>query len=343
MKRILVTGGCGFLGSHVCELFMRKGWEVIPYDNLTKFEYSRTPYKVEAVRDYNLKYLEKLGIKTTIADVRDLAELKKVVAKCDLIAHCAAQPAMTIAYEEPILDFDVNARGFLNVLEVARAGNIPVANCSTVHVYGNGINDELRECASRFENMSGAIDEGHRILSGSLSPLHASKRTTEIYGQVYTDSFGLPVASFRLTGIYGPRQFGGEDHGWVANFAIKAVMGRPVKIYGTDKQVRDILYVRDAAQAFMDWYNAGCPPGIYNIGGGEKSAISLQECLGLLMAITGRKIPIAIEKERKGDLYWYISDYGKAIENFGWKPETLPHSGISRLVDWIKENKEMFE
>ena len=231
----------------------------------------------------------------------------------------------------------------MNILEVARVENIPVANCSTVHIYGNGINDELRENASRFESLYGPIDENHKVLSGSLSPLHASKRTTEIYGQVYTDSFGLPVVSFRLTGIYGPRQFGGEDHGWVANFAIKAVTGQQVKIYGTDKQVRDILYVKDAAQAFMDWYNAGCPPGIYNIGSGEKSSISLQECIGLLRAITGKSIHITMEGGRKGDLYWYVSDYRKATENFGWKPETLPPSGISRLVDWIKENKELFE
>lgn len=343
MKKVLVTGGCGFLGSHVCELFHSKGWEVIPYDNLTKFEYSRTPYKVEAVRNYNLKYLEQLGISTIVADVRDFEELKKAMDGCDMVAHCAAQPAMTIAYEEPYLDFDVNVRGFLNVLEVARVKKIPVANCSTVHVYGNGINEELEECATRFENKSGPINESHRVLSGSLSPLHASKRATEIYGQVYTDSFGLPVASFRLTGIYGPRQFGGEDHGWVANFAIKAVLGRMVKIYGTDKQVRDILYVKDAAQAFMDWYNAGCPPGIYNIGGGENSAISLQECLDLLDDITGCYQAYIEADKRKGDLYWYISDYGKATKSFGWKPETLPFSGVSSLVEWIKENKEAFE
>ena len=152
MKKVLVTGGCGFLGSHVCELFKEKGWNVIAYDNLTKFEYSRVPYfDIEQVRDYNLQLLEWKGIPVIIDDIRNQKMLMKAANGCDLICHCAAQPAMTIAIENPELDFDVNVGVILNTLEVCRQKNIPMVNCSTIHVYGNGINKYLTEDEDKFQ------------------------------------------------------------------------------------------------------------------------------------------------------------------------------------------------
>ena len=340
--KVLVTGGCGFLGSHICEHYIEKGWNVIAYDNLTKYELNRTGYNTEGARDYNLGLLERLGVVTIIDDVLNKKHLMKATKGCDYIIHCAAQPAMTIAIENPQLDFEVNAQGTLNVLEVARRYKIPMVNCSTIHIYGTGINKCLTEGRDRFYKDIEDIDEYTPILSGSLTPLHASKRAAEIYAQTYADTYGLEVASFRLTGMYGPQQFGGEDHGWVANFAIRTILGLPIKIYGTDKQVRDILYVKDAVDAFDNWFEVGCPPGIYNIGGGIDSITSLRQCLSHIRAQTGIDQEIVIKPVRKGDLYYFCCDTEKAERTFGWKPKVLPSSGIGNLVEWIMANKELF-
>lgn len=349
MKRVLVTGGCGFLGSHVCELFKDHGWEVLAYDNLTKYEYSRIDYfDVDEVRDYNLRILEDMDVTVIVDDIRNFSVLKKYTRHCDLIVHCAAQPAMTIAIEDPLLDFDVNVKGYLKVLECARYWRIPVVNCSTIHIYGNGINGTLKEGREGFFPHWGpqGIYEDENILTGELTPLHASKRSAEIYTQTYIDTYKLKAANFRLTGIYGPRQFGGEDHGWVANFAIKTELGLPIKIFGTDKQVRDILYVKDAAQAFYNWYEAGCPPGTYNIGGGVACITSLGTCLKILEYLTGKNQTISIEPPRKGDLYYFCCDTKKARRDFRWAPKVLPQEGISELLKWIQyennRNRRLF-
>ncbi len=345
--KALVTGGCGFLGSHVCELLKQAGWSVVAYDNLTKFEYNRAGFKDE-VRDYNLRFLESIGVPTIIDDIRNLKMLRKAVNNCGFVAHCAAQPAMTIAIENPRLDFEVNVQGTLNVLEACREKQVPVALCSTIHVYGNGLNNRLfTEAESRFyidnPHNKQSINENEQILTGSLSPLHASKRTAEIYAQAYTDTYGLRTAVFRLTGIYGPRQFGGEDHGWVANFTIRTLFGRPIKIFGTDKQIRDILYVRDAAKAFVNWFEAGCPGGIYNIGGGQMCATSIKELLGMLKRLAGKTSPIELLPKRPGDLWWFVSDYSKAKKAFGWSPSVTPMEGLWQLVKWIEQERSLFE
>jgi len=348
--KALVTGGCGFLGSHVCELFKEKGWNVIAYDNLTKFEYSRIPYlDIEKVRDYNLNILEQdLEVPVIIDDIRNPKMLIKVAEGCDFIAHCAAQPAMTIAIENPLLDMDVNIYGILNVLECSRIFNIPVVNCSTIHVYGNGINEFLVEGDERFflrGNIQSIPEDyfGLGKMSGKITPLHVSKFTTENYVRAYIDTYGIKAANFRLTGIYGPRQFGGEDHGWVANFAIRTILDLPIKVFGTDKQVRDILYVKDAAEAFYKWYRNGCIPGTYNIGGGEPCITSIRSCLNLLNLITGKKQNITIEPPRQGDLYYFCCDISKAKRTFGWFPTYLPQEGIAELVKWVNEEKEIFK
>ena len=340
--KVLVTGGCGFLGSHICEHYIKKGWEVIAYDNLTKYELNRTGYNIKGARDYNLKVLKELGVVTIIDDILDKKHLAEVTGNCDYIIHCAAQPAMTIAIENPQLDFEVNVQGTLNVLEVARGYGIPMVNCSTIHIYGNGINEYLTEGDDRFYKDIEGIDEGAPILTGSLTPLHASKRAAEIYVQAYADTYGLKVASFRLTGMYGPQQFGGEDHGWVANFAIRTILGLPIKIYGTDKQVRDILYVKDAVEAFDDWFEAGSPSGIFNIGGGLDNIISLRECLKNLGTYTKLKQQIIIEPAREGDLYYFCCNTEKAKKSFDWEPMVLPREGIHKLVLWIWKNQALF-
>lgn len=339
--KILVTGGCGFLGSHVCEHFIKLGWEVVSYDNMTKHELKRTGYDVQGVRDYNFNILHRLGVKLVTADIRDRATLFGEARGCDYIAHCAAQPAMTIALEQPAFDCDVNVQGTVNVLDAARRYEVPVVNCSTIHVYGNGINERLMKGKDRFTCFPFDIPEMAKLLTGKLTPLHASKRAAELYVQSYIDSYGLIGASFRLTGMYGPRQFGGEDHGWVANFAIRTLLEMPIVVYDTDLQVRDILYVTDAARAFEDWYRNPVS-GVFNIGGGVERIISIKQCLRQLSRITGKQQSITLKPARRGDLYYFCCDINKAKQDFNWKPWVSCDEGLGNLVGWLKENIELF-
>lgn len=346
MNKVLVTGGCGLLGSHVCELFSKKGWEVIAYDNLTKFEYSRAFKDVEAVRNYNLIFLERLGVTTVVADILDVKTLKKAMHHCNLVVHCAAQPAMTVAIEDPQYDLMTNVHGTLNVLEAARFWGAAVVNCSTIHVYGNNLNNRLRELPTRFDLasiVSNSIDESEPTLDGAVTPLHASKLSAEHYVRAYADTYNVRAANFRLTGMYGPRQFGGEDHGWVANFTIRTLLDQPIKVFGSDKQVRDILYIEDAARAFLLWYNAGCPSGTYNVGGGTDTIISIHELFSLLHEITGKRSHVELLPKRHGDLWWFVSDYSQAREAFHWEPQIMPDTGVQKLVDWISKERSLFE
>jgi CDP-paratose 2-epimerase len=340
--KILVTGGCGFVGSHTCEYYIKQGATVIAYDNLTKFELRRTGYSTEKARYYNVEFLKKLGVKIIKEDIRDKKTLESYAKKVDFIIHTAAQPAMTISWEEPDLDFTTNVVGTFNILEIVRKYKIPTVSCATIHIYGNKINEEVREGKTRYIRKPAGINEDHRLVEGILTPLHASKRAGDLYVQTYINTYKLPLASFRLTGLYGPKQFGGEDHGWVANFVIRAVMGYPLTIYGTGKQVRDILYVTDLVKAFDVFYKKQ-KPGVYNIGGDKKTAISLIECIHMIEDILGRKVKIKYKTSRMGDLIYFVCDTNKAKKQLGWQAKILPKEGITNLINWAQKNKRLFK
>jgi CDP-paratose 2-epimerase len=339
--RVLVTGGCGFLGSHVCELFRKRGDEVVSLDNMTKHELDRTGYQAAAARDHNWKLLEAMGVRMLREDVRDLEAVLDAASGCAFVAHTAAQPAVTIGLEDPLLDLSTNVVGTVHALEAARRHRIPVASCATIHVYGNWLNDDLREAATRYEHEPGEIDEEAPTMRGWLTPLHGSKASAEHYVRVYASAYGVRAASFRLTGIYGPRQLGGEDHGWVANFAIRNALGWPITIFGTGKQVRDVLFATDAAQAFVD-FCAGGEAGVYNVGGGPDHALSLLECLDLIEAASGRPSQLRFEPQRFGDLRWFVCDVRRAREGFGWRPRVPPAQGVPAIVEWVAAQRALF-
>ncbi|HOW27318.1 MAG TPA: NAD-dependent epimerase/dehydratase family protein [Elusimicrobiota bacterium] len=339
--KVFVTGGCGFLGSHVCEYYVQRGDAVVSYDNMTKHELNRTGYRTDDVRRHNADHLRGIGVELVTADVRNYEELVDHAHGCDYIIHTAAQPAMTISCEDPRLDMTTNVMGTFNVLEAARRLTVPVASCATVHVYGNAINDTLKEGDKRYLRGSPDIDENHPTLGGVLTPLHASKASADVYVKTYIDTYGLEAASFRLTGIYGPRQFGGEDHGWVAHFAISGVLGRPITLFGSGKQVRDIVYATDVCEAFHAFY-VSRKAGVYNIGGGAPNALSLLECLDILRDIVGNQIRVDHAPDRLGDLRYFVCDVAKARAALGWSPRITPRQGIVRLVEWIQENKKLF-
>ncbi|MBI5206358.1 MAG: NAD-dependent epimerase/dehydratase family protein [Candidatus Firestonebacteria bacterium] len=339
--KVLVTGGCGFLGSHVCEFYRNKNNEVISYDNMTKHELTRTGFATEQARNYNWDYLKNLGVKMVKADIRNFEELKDNAQGCDYIIHTAAQPAMTISWEDPRLDLSTNLLGTFNVLETARELNIPVASCATIHIYGNKINNTLTEGYISYKRNPETIDESHPTLEGTITPLHASKGAGDIYVKTYIDTYKLHAASFRLSGIYGTRQFGGEDHGWVANFSIRSVLGWPITIFGIGKQVRDIIYATDVCEAFDAFYRTRAS-GVYNIGGGPETAISLLSCINILEDLIDKRPEVKFAPDRLGDLRYFICNIDKAKKYLGWQPKIMPKDGIQRLVNWIKENRNKF-
>ena len=339
--KVLVTGGCGFLGSWVCEYYARKGSGVVSYDSMTKYELMRTGYNVKGARDYNWDYLENLGVKLVKADVRNRQELFEYAKDCDFIVHTAAQPAMTLSIEDPRLDFSTNVLGTLNVLEAAREFRVPVVSCATIHVYGNQINVGLKEGKKRYLRKPVAIGEEYPTLGGTLTPLHASKASADTYVRAYIDTYKVKAASFRFTGLYGERQFGAEDHGWVANFCIRAVKGFPITIYGTGKQVRDILYAADAVSAFDAFYRRSVP-GVYNIGGGKENMISLLESIELIGRITGKKVQAKFAAQRPGDLSYFVCEIKKAKKHLRWSPLVRPEGGIRDLIKWIESNSKLF-
>ncbi len=341
VKKVLVTGGCGFLGSHVCEFYRNKGAEVVSYDNMTKEELKRTGFALESARSHNSDFLGSIGVQNVKADIRNLDELLDHAAGCDYIIHTAAQPAMTISWEDPLLDATTNVMGTFNVLETARRHKIPVACCATIHIYGNLINETLQETETRYTREPAGIDESHPTLEGTLTPLHASKHAGDVYTRVFIDTYQLEAASFRLTGIYGTRQFGGEDHGWVANFAIRSVMGWPLTVFGTGKQARDIIYATDICEAFDAFYRSR-KPGAYNIGGGAGTVISLLECIDILEELNGTKPEVKFEPVRHGDLFYFVCDISKARRDLGWEPKIKPREGIEQLLGWIRDNRNVF-
>jgi len=341
--RVLVTGGCGFLGSHVCESFKTRGWDVVAYDNMTKFETSRISFgDQERIRNYNQDYLESLGIPIVKADIRDLDALLYYTKGCDYVINCAAQPTMTLSSEDPTLDFETNVVGLVNILEASRLYRIPITTCSSIHVYGTGINNSLIEGEDAYQRHPVLISEEYPVLTGQLTPLHASKRCAEIYARTYAETYGLDIAVFRLTGIYGERQFGSEDHGWVSLLAIKTMLELPIQLIGNGKQVRDILYVDDAVEAFHKWWDAGRPSGTYNIGGEQNNIISVRQCLAELAKLLGKDQAITYGGARRGDLLYFACDNSKATRTFGWQPTVTPNKGLGRMIKWLQKNIDIF-
>ncbi len=340
--KVLVTGGCGFLGTNLCLFYRERGADVVAYDNLAKHEFKRNPYMRPEARTYSRELLERHGVRVVVEDIRSRDTLLHYAEDRDYICHTAAQPAMTISWEDPELDFSTNVRGTFNVLETARRLEIPIAICSSIHTFGpDKINSELREEKTRYARTPVTIAEDEPLLQGVITPLHASKRSNEIYAQSYIDTFDLKVACFRLTGIYGPYQFGGEDHGWVANFAIRAIIGEPLTVFGTGRQLRDILFSSDVAEAFDRFFQKPIP-GIYVLGGGEPNMISLLESIDLIARLVGKPLNSRFEKERFGDLKYFVGDSSRFHQATGWSPKVRPEEGIGRLIDWIKANERLF-
>jgi CDP-paratose 2-epimerase len=344
--RILVTGGAGFIGSHVAEYYAKKGDEVIVVDNLARVKILR---KVIGDPYYNWNYLKQYkNVRLVNIDIRSFDELKGVAEDIDTIIHTAAQVAVTTSIIDPRTDFEINALGTFNVLEVARLKDASLIFTSTNKVYGENVNKiPIIEKETRYEyadpNFKEGIPETFSIDLAGHSPYGCSKLAADIYVQDYAHTYGLKTGVFRMSCIYGERQFGVEDQGWVSWFIIANLTNRPITIYGNGKQVRDVLYVEDLVDAFDKFLNSNLKHEVFNIGGGPKNTLSLLELLEMLKKMSNMNPKISFTEWRSADQKVYISNINKVKELLNWEPRTSPENGVKRLVNWILKNIELLD
>jgi CDP-paratose 2-epimerase len=332
MSSTLITGGAGFIGSNLANALLAAGHPVTIFDSL-----------VRPGTEQNLQWLRQLYPETLsfiMADVRDADAVAAASNEVDIIYHLAGQVAVTSSVENPRIDFEVNALGSFNVLESARAsGRRPiVVFTSTNKVYGGMEDVEIVRQKTRYSyrDLPGGIAESRAL--DFHSPYGCSKGAADQYVRDYARIYGLPTVVFRMSCIYGPRQFGNEDQGWLAHFMIAASSGQPITIYGDGLQVRDALYVGDLVRAFrMAVDHIDTTAGnVYNIGGGPTNTISVWSEFGpVLVELLGAKPDVRFEQWRPGDQMCYVSDISKAARAFGWAPDIGLSRGLRHLWAWV--------
>ena len=339
--KYFVTGGAGFIGSNYVDRLLRRGESVTVYDNLSR---------AGALR--NLDWLRQSygsgSFRFIQGDVRQADLLVSSLQEADVVVHLASQVAVTTSVLYPRQDFECNAWGTFNVLEAARQSKkLPIViYASTNKVYGNMESTRISEELTRYRytDLPFGVNEAQPL--DFHSPYGCSKGAGDQYTRDYARIYGLPTVVLRQSCIYGPRQFGVEDQGWVAWFLIAAVTGRPVTIYGNGKQVRDILFIED----LLDVYDAAvehidlAAGQVYNIGGGPENTLSVWQEFGpLLEEHLGRPLPVEWGDWRPGDQQVFVADIRKAGSELGFQPGTSVRQGISRLYHWVSNNRSLFE
>lgn len=344
---IFITGGAGMVGSHCAEYFASAGHNVLVYDNLMRSEIFQS--EKESV-EYNWQYLvEVQGVALTKGDVRNWSDLLGTMKEFqpDIVIHAAAQPGVRMSLEKPIEDFSINAVGTLNVLEGLRQVNPNgvLIYCSTNKVYGANVDrHELKEEQKRycFRDING-INESESVDRTGHTPYGVSKLSGELYVQDYAYTYGLRTGVFRMSCIYGTRQFGFEDQGWIAWFCSRYLTDSPITLYGDGKQVRDVLWVGDLISAFDNFIQSDIHHEVFNIGGGPANSLSLLELIDNLEKITDRSVVVQTSDWRKFDQKVYISDITKVCTLLKWNPMMDPMNGVGRLMAWIEDNRELFQ
>ncbi len=331
----LITGGAGFVGSNLAARLARDGRSVVVFDSLAR-----------AGTEENLAWLcrEFPGrIHPVLADVRERDVLGGVVAGAGRVFHLAAQVAVTTSLEQPREDHAVNVTGTLNLLEALRRRSQPppLLMTSTNKVYGDLGGLALCRGMCGYEPAdtnvrARGIDEDTPLALSS--PYGCSKGSADQYVLDYARSFGLPTAVFRMSCIYGPRQFGNEEQGWVAHFVRRTLDGDPITIYGDGHQVRDLLFVDDLVAALLGAMEhlPAIAGRAFNIGGGPERALSLNGLLEHLHGLHGSVPPVQMEDWRAGDQRYYVSDTSRFRAATGWAPAVDVGAGVAQLYEWMR-------
>ncbi|MDO1584616.1 NAD-dependent epimerase/dehydratase family protein [Rhizobium oryzicola] len=335
---IVITGGSGFIGSNLADSFLAEGEDVIILDNLGR-----------PGVDQNLAWLtERHGdrVHPVLMDIRDPRGIDAAFKDAKAVFHLAAQTAVTTSLVSPIDDFEANARGTINVLEAVRkAGKkAPVIFASTNKVYGALEDLQMLDMDDRYipadESIRAfGIDERRPL--DFCTPYGCSKGVADQYVLDYAKSFGIPTAVLRMSCIYGPRQFGTEDQGWVAHFLIRALSGEPISIYGDGKQVRDILHVSDAVAAYRSVLSTidSVKGRVFNLGGGPHNSVSILSVLREIEKLIGAPLKTSFGDWRAGDQFYFVADTRRLEEELGWQARMRWRSGLRDLAEWLVENR----
>jgi CDP-paratose 2-epimerase len=335
----LITGGAGFIGVNLADRLAAGGGRVLIYDSLCR----------PGVEE-NLRWLcdtHRELIQVEIEDIRNTKALRQAVLEATQVFHCAAQVAVTTSIGTPEEDFEINARGTLNLLEALRgcAQPPPLLFTSTNKVYGSLRGIDFQESGLRVAPVE------PRVLASGIaedqpldfySPYGCSKGTADQYVLDYARIYGMPTVVFRMSCIYGPHQLGTEDQGWVAHFLIRTLRGEPITIYGSGRQVRDILYIDDLLKAFrLAMANMDNIRGrAFNIGGGPANSISLLEFLEQIRRIHGSTPDTDFGPWRPGDQLYYVSSTEAFEHATGWRPEATITDGLARLYSFLREREK---
>jgi len=322
--KVMITGGAGFIGSHIAEKYIRRGEDVLIYDNLSR-----------PMVGYNLDYLEKVGsCKLERADVSSTVDTDTAVREFrpDVIFHCAGQTTVTKSLINPFDDFLTNTVGTVNVLEAVRkyCDNPRFVYCSTNKTYGERVN------TTGHANIADTDMTPH-------TPYGVSKLCGDHYVQEYNSMYGIKAGIFRMSCIYGTRQFGFEDQGWVAHFVLSAHFKDRINIFGSGYQQRDVLYVDDLVEAFDKFINKqGIKTRVYQMGGGGNNVLSLLELIEYLSREMNKPIEIQYKDWRPHDQFCYISDIAPVCQDLDWKPKINKYKGINKLIEWVKDNEGLW-
>jgi CDP-paratose 2-epimerase len=340
MPSILITGGAGFIGVNSAVAFFQQGWEVSILDNLSR----------KGTRS-NLTWLQEScnsSLDFYQVDIRDFESLSAVIrdTKPDMLLHLAAQVAVTTSYINPREDFEVNALGSFNIMEAIRlfSPETFVLYASTNKVYGGmeEIPVLLKKNGYHFSDLNFGINERQPL--DFHSPYGCSKGVADQYTIDYARIYNLKSCSFRQSCIYGTRQFGIEDQGWVAWFTIAATLKKSITLYGDGWQTRDVLNVKDLARAYQAaWEHRDEVSGqAFNIGGGPDNTLCLRDLLTFLEDELKLKISPAFAASRPGDQPVFVCDIRKAGEMLQWAPAVNVFDGVKELINWVQENINLF-
>lgn len=330
----IITGGAGFIGTNVVLKLTELGHRVIVVDSMRR-KGSQT----------NGALLASKGVvihQTQIVDFKGLTTIFRAEPDTDVVLHLAAQVAVTTSIRDPRSDFEINALGTFNVCEAVRLclPGAMLLNASTNKVYGGLEHLKVIEKEDRYAYESLPFGVSSRECLDFHSPYGCSKGAGDQYVRDYSRIYGIDSVNFRQSCVYGPYQYGIEDQGWLAWFAICGLLDRPITICGDGKQVRDILFVEDLVDCYLKAvaHRSVTRGRCYNIGGGPDHCISLLQGIGILEAVLGRKIKRIPADWRPGDQRVFVADVREAWTDFGWKPATSEREGMAKMARWCADN-----
>lgn len=342
--KVLVTGGCGLIGFHAAKYYKELGHDVDIMDNLERSRLLGYVVNDERYR-FNLNILEKMKAPVYQLDVSAQDNFEQFDGH-DIIIHMAGQCGVPTSIENPRRDFEINTIGTFNVLEYARRCDATVVLASTNKVYPIHEGFVLNENTDRWEFSNPIWSKKgfptDNALVGARTPYGNSKYAADLLCQEYAHTYGVRTGVFRMSCIYGPNQFGFAEQGWATWFIIATLKGWPITIYGDGKQVRDMLYVEDCIRAYDAFVQSDRKHGVWNLGGGMKNTLTLNEHLDGMKKLTDKRSDLIFENWRPLDQKCYISDIQPIKDQLEWEPKVDPSDGLRETTKWVEKNLRIF-